>query len=74
MSAASAALAGKFKPVHSEDWPETGDEAPKSEDGASNRDPDSESGDDSGTSQPTKKIRLLPDGTPDPDSLKDYLR
>lgn len=67
----NAAIAGKFKPVKSEDWPETA-ESPESS---------SEGSEDGGGRAPTSvpnsggqlpAIKMLPDGSIDPQSLKDY--
>ena len=71
----NAAIAGKFKPVKSDDWPETA-EAPASDgsdgDEGGGRSPASAgaSGGASGGQLPA--IKMLPDGSIDPQSLKDY--
>ncbi len=70
LSFSASAFAGKFQPVRGEDWPETGEtsSAPKGdeddEEGAGS--PDQLSG--------MPKFRMLPDGSPDPESLKDFLK
>lgn len=69
MSFSATAFAGKFQPVRGEDWPETGENSspPKGEDG-----------DEDGSNIPDQppgmpKFRMLPDGSPDPESLKEFL-
>lgn len=62
------ALAGKFKPVESEDWPETGES--KSQESGDAGDEDGSPRQPSGMPQ----IRTMEDGTPDPESLKDFFK
>lgn len=69
LSFSTTAFAGKFQPVRGEDWPETGETSSS---------PKGDQDDEEGSAMPDQprgmpKFRMLPDGSPDPESLKEFL-
>ncbi len=74
LSFSVSAFAGKFRPVDGEDWPDSAE--PKSDAGKESDD-DSEDGnrDPAASGMPEMpKIKMLPDGSPDPESMRQFLK